>query len=321
MSLLLLNYKTYSNYHIGLLKKKFDKIHLKDFKKKKNLINFLKKKNKEKDNIKAIFLSFGIFYDKDVFNLLDDNCYLVSPTTSLTHLKTIDLKKNQKLIYLDRKNFGKKLANIPSTAELTVALILALYKKIYSSIKDVKKNFWNRENFVGNQLLNKKLGIIGMGRIGKIVSNIMNSFDLKIYYFDKKKIKYKKFQKKSLKYIFSNCDIISVHLDSSLSNYGIIKKKYFNMMKKKSIFINTSRGELIDENALLNVLKRGKISGAGLDVLTGDGVWENNKFRHKLVDFSKKHDNLIITPHIGGNTSEASYLTKKMIIKKLLSYF
>ena len=188
------------------------------------MINFLKKKNKEKDNIKAIFLSFGIFYDKDVFNLLDDNCYLVSPTTSLTHLKTIDLKKNQKLIYLDRKNFGKKLANIPSTAELTVALILALYKKIYSSIKDVKKNFWNRENFVGNQLLNKKLGIIGMGRIGKIVSNIMNSFDLKIYYFDKKKIKYKKFQKKSLKYIFSNCDIISVHLDSSLSNYGIIKK-------------------------------------------------------------------------------------------------
>ena len=266
MSLLLLNYKTYSNYHISLLKKKFDKIHLKDFKEKKNLINFLKKKNKEKNTIKAIFLSFGIFYDKDVFNLLDDNCYLVSPTTSLTHLRIKDLKKNQKLIYLDRKNFGKKLANIPSTAELTVALILALYKKIYSSIKDVKKNFWNRENFVGNQLLNKKLGIIGMGRIGKIVSNIMNSFDLKIYYFDKKKIKYKKFQKKSLKYIFSNCDIISVHLDSSLSNYGIIKKKYFNLMKKKSIFINTSRGELIDENALLNVLKRGKISGAGLDV-------------------------------------------------------
>jgi len=319
MNVLILNPSSYSESHIIKIKKFFNNVHLKNFKNKNDLIIFLKKCKKQKNPIKVLFTSFGIFYDKEIFQYLAKNSYLISTTTSVTHIDRANIGKNTSLIYLDKRIFGEDLKKVPSTAEHTVALILALYRNLYPAIKSVKEKKWNRENFKGEELFNKKIGIIGFGRIGKIVAKIMNAFGVKVFYYKKKKINEKKYKKTTLKYIFSNCDIISIHLDSRKKNFKFIKKKHISLMKKTSILINTSRGELIDENALIKALKDKKISGAALDVLEDDSSWGSKIQNNKVIKFSSNNHRLIITPHIGGNTHEASLKTKDLIINELLN--
>jgi D-3-phosphoglycerate dehydrogenase len=321
MKALILNHSTYSKNHINIIKKKFSKIYLKDFANKKSLINFLKNKKEEKNPINVIFTSFGILYDQSITKHLDDKKkYLVSPTTSITHINKSKITKNTKIIYLDKKNFGHYLKKIPSTGELTIMLILMLFRRAIPATNSVKKNVWDRDNFIGNEISDKKVGIIGFGRIGKIVSKILESFGAKIYVFEKHKSKINnRYKKANMNFIFSKCDIISVHIDSRKENFNLIGKELINKMKKSAIFINTSRGEIVNENFLISALKKDKIAGAALDVLQGDSSWGKKVKNNKMINYFKNNDNLIITPHLGGNTLEASNKTKELIIKKLIN--
>tara|TARA_B100000767_G_scaffold111734_1_gene106811 strand:- start:107 stop:1078 length:972 start_codon:yes stop_codon:yes gene_type:complete len=320
MKALILNYSTYNKSHINIIKKKFSKIYLKDFTSKKGLISFLKKRKKEKNPINVIFTSFGIFYDQSITMYLDDKKrYLVSPTTSVTHIDKANIKKNTKIIYLDKKNFGHYLKKIPSTGELTIMLILMLLRRALPATASVRKSKWNRDFYIGNQISNKKVGIIGFGRIGKIVSKNLESFGAKIYVFEKYKSKVSnRYKKVNMDFIFSKCDIISVHIDSRKENFDLIGEKLINKMKKSAIFINTSRGEIVNEKFLISALKKKNIAGAALDVLKGDSSWGKKVQNNKMINYFKKNDNLIITPHLGGNTFEASNKTKELIIKKLI---
>jgi len=322
MRVLILNYETYTKKHIDNLNKKFSNIYLKNFKKKDSLINFLKNKKDNNEPINIIFTAFGIFYDSKITKYLDNkNRYLVSPTTSITHIARSEIQKDTNILYLDNKNFGSFLKQIPSTAELTVMLILMLYRKALPATFSVKKNIWNRDAFVGNQIKDKKIGIVGYGRVGKIVCKILRSFGAKIFVYERKRnITLKSYKSVSLKYIFSKCDIVSIHLDSSEKNFNFISKKYISLMKKNSIFINTSRGEVVEEKFLFSFLMKNKIAGVGLDVLQGDSSW-NKKIGNTKIKNLIKNKKLIITPHIGGNTEEASFKTKNEIIKKLLKMF
>ena len=320
MKALILNPSTYNKSHINILKKKFSKIYLKDFASKKILISFLKKRKIEKNPINVIFTSFGIFYDQSITMHLDDKKrYLVSPTTSITHIDKSNIIKNTKIIYLDKKNFGHYLKKIPSTGELTILLILMLFRRALPATASVRNSAWNRDFYIGNQISDKKVGIIGFGRIGKIVSKILESFGAKIYVFEKYKSKVNhKYKKVNIDFIFSKCDIISVHIDSRKENFDLIGEKLINKMKKSAIFINTSRGEIVSERFLISALKKNKIAGAALDVLRGDSSWGKKIQNNKMINYFKKNDNLIITPHLGGNTLEASNKTKELIIKKLI---
>ncbi len=243
---------------------------------------------------------------------------LASPTTSLTHIDYINLKKSCKILSLKDRNVRKILQKVTSTSELTVGLILSVYRKIHEATASVNKSLWDRNSFFGNQVYEKKVGIIGFGRIGKMVANTLKSMGAKIYIHDKKKNKIpQKYIKKNIFYIFRNCDIISLHMSSEKENYKYIGKKFLKLMKKNSIIINTARGEILDENYLYKILKKRKISGAGLDVLIGDSNWKKVK-NNKLVNFSKTNKNLVITPHIGGCTFEASKLTKTKLIDNVI---
>ena len=198
-------------------------------------------------------------------------------------------------------------------------LILMLLRKALQATNNVKNNLWDRNAFIGNQIHDKKVGIIGFGRIGKIVSKILASFGAKIYVFEKYNSEVSsKYKKANMNFIFSRCDIISVHIDSRKENFNLIGKKFISKMKKNAIFVNTSRGEIVNEKFLISTLKKNKIAGAGLDVLDGDSSWKKKVQNNKMINYFKKNDNLIITPHLGGNTFEASNKTKELIIKKLI---
>ena len=198
--------------------------------------------------------------------------------------------------------------------------MLSLLKNLNLAQKNVKKNLWKREDFISQQVSDLKVGVIGLGRLGLKFSKYCNSLSMKVYGYDIKKIKHQKYinRVKNMKYIFVNCDIISIHVDFNKYNKNLISKKYLKLMKKNSFIINTSRGELIDENFLHYLVKKKKIAGAGLDVLSSENKSEKQLKKDKLISLSKKNQNLIVTPHIGGYTYQAIHLTRSFIVSEFL---
>lgn len=193
-------------------------------------------------------------------------------------------------------DLGVKLYNTPyapveSVAELTVTVILSMLKNIIPMNNDLKSGKWNK--MTAYMLSGKKLGIIGLGRIGYQVATLIEQFGTEVSYFDieKKDCKFNYMEKSEL---LKWADIISVH--TSMCNDGdyIIGKSELDIMNKSSYLVNTSRGRYIDEQALYDALVAGKISGAALD------VFSEEPYFGKLC----KLDNVIVTPHISSSAKE-----------------
>jgi D-3-phosphoglycerate dehydrogenase len=184
----------------------------------------------------------------------------------------------------------------------------------------VLKGFWNREEFSGNELRGKVLGIIGFGRLGEMVADYANAFGMKVIAYDKRKI-HNNAQFVTLDELLHKSDIISVHLSLSKTTKNFLDLEKVLELKKNPLLINTSRGEIIDENALVYALENNLISGAALDVLPGevstDIAWLKNSL---LWQYANNNDNLLLTPHIGGVTMESVENTNLFIINKLKDY-
>jgi D-3-phosphoglycerate dehydrogenase len=244
--------------------------------------------------------------------------YIISPTTGLNHIELKSIKKrNIKLISL--KGESKFLSTITSTAELNWFLITLLYRNIFAAFNDVKTYGWNRNIFIQNQIKNKCIGIIGYGRIGKLISKFAKAFDLKIVFFDPAINIYPKYVSKvTLSRLLEISDIISINCELTNNTVNLINKKTFSLMKKTAIIVNTARGEIIDESALLEALVSKKISGAALDVLSNESDLNFIKKlkSNELLKYAINNKNLIVTPHIGGATYEAMESTEIFIAQK-----
>lgn len=244
--------------------------------------------------------------------------YVISPTTGLNHIDLDAIKKrNIKLISL--KGESKFLSTIPSTAELNWFLITSLFRNIFAAFDDVKRFNWSRNSFIQNQIKDKCIGIIGFGRIGKLVAKYARAFDLKIVFFDPNINSYPNFVSKvSLYKLLKISDIISINCELNINTQNLINKDAIFLMKKNSLIINTSRGEVIDEDALLEALTYKKIGGAALDVLSSESDLNFIKKlkTNKLLKYAKANNNLIITPHIGGATYEAMRSSEFFIAQK-----
>ena len=178
-----------------------------------------------------------------------------------------------------------------SVAELTLSLILNLIKKINFFDESLKKRKWKK--ITNNLLSDKTLGIIGYGRIGKKLIQITKGFNLNYLYYDIKKKK-SKIKFSNLNNIFKKSDIVSIHQSYNKLNKNYINKKYLNLAKKNLILINTSRGELINEDDLFNFLKKNESAYAGLD------VFQKEPYYGKLL----KLKNILLTPHISSYSIE-----------------
>ncbi len=196
-----------------------------------------------------------------------------------------------------------------ATADLTWALILAVTRRIVEADKFVRQGKfkgWAPMLLLGSELAGKTLGIIGAGRIGTAVGLRAKGFKMKAIYFNTNRNEVLEEEtgakKVSLKTLLKNSDIVTIHVPLTPKTKHLIGEKELNLMKKTSFLINTSRGEVVDEKALIKALKTGKIAGAGLD------VFELEPFIPKEL---KELNNVVLTPHIGSATVEAR---KKMAI-------
>lgn len=269
-----------------------------------------------------IILSIGSFFDSKCFQLQKKLNFLVSPTTGLNHIDLISAKKNNvKIISL--KGDYDFLSNIKSTAEHTWALLLSLIKKVNLASNLTKSGIWDRDRVLPNdELDNKNLGIIGFGRLAKIISRYAEAFNMKVLAYDiddeKFGLDYLKY-KKSLNSVLSNSNYLLLMISYTESNINFMNSDKFSKMKNKSYFINTSRGEMVNEHDLLENLRSGNLKGAALDVLHNDSNWSQNiEGSHDLIKYANNNNNLIITPHIGGYGIDSIKNTRIYIIKKLI---
>jgi len=234
---------------------------------------------------------------------------IASCTKGLDH---IDLKtagmKNIKIIYSES-------GNTVSAAEHTFALILEISKKINLSDKLVRDGKFSFYNFQRNELRGKKIGIIGFGKVGSRVAKYAEAFEMKILANDidkSVKEKFKKYDFKSLKYVIKNSDIITIHIPLNENNKNFISGKYLDLLSDKTVLINTSRGDVIDEEYLIKLLKKEKIYFAGLDVFKNEP--KINKLLFKL-------ENVILTNHTAGKTEESRKYISNDIFIQVKKYF
>jgi len=221
-------------------------------------------------------------------------------------LDNIDLNvaSERNIVVLNTPN-----APTQAVAEHTTALILTIYKNIITYNSEIKGNY--QKNTSGRLLSGKTAGVIGLGRIGFTVANLLSAFNCNINFYDPyvqdKQIPENWTRYASVNELVQNSDIITLHMPPKSDNTPILDSECFNQVKRGSILINTARSSLIDERALLNALDRGIISGAGLDV-----------YDNIIEDQIQNYPQIILTPHVASNTKESRYEMEAEAINNLI---
>lgn len=218
------------------------------------------------------------------------------------------------------KEFGIPVFNTPGVNHITVsehiiALIFTFYKNIHLEYQITKNGKWKR--LIGNEVFGKKIGILGLGRIGKELHNRVKALGMKVTVFDPN-IDSKFVSKNNIEVVESieklveDIDILALTLPLTKMSKGIINKNLIEKTKNNIIIVNTSRALIIDQNSLISLLKEKKIKAYLTDVLEEEPMTEN----HPLLEF----DNVIITPHIGSRTFESVQRQGLMAVENLFKF-
>jgi D-3-phosphoglycerate dehydrogenase len=205
-------------------------------------------------------------------------------------------------------------ASITAVSELVVGLMLSLSRNIPIANYETKKGNWIKKNLMGTELKGKYLGIIGLGKIGRNVARLarglrMNLIGYDIVPIDKNFVQEVSLITADLKTLLESSDYITCHVPLTEQTKYLINKETISNIKNTTFIINTSRGEIIEENSLIEALRNKKIAGAALDVFEVEPP--NNK---ELLDLP----NLICTPHIGAQTKEGQELASTVIAEKII---
>ena len=269
----------------------------------------------------VLILRLGHQIDMEILDVAENLKVISTPTTGLDHIDT-DYAKEKKIDILSLKGEIEFLEDVYATAEHTWALVLALTRKVPQSFQSVKNGEWDRDSFKGKELHGSTLGIVGFGRIGKKIAKYGQAFGMKVITYTKGIIEQVDgvIQVGSLPILLKQSDIISIHVPLDSTTRKMFKDKEFISMKKGALFINTSRGEIVDEDSLMNAIKNGGLAGAAIDVLTDEaGLLQKKK--SLIIEFAKNDNRLIITPHIGGATFESMEKTEIFMANKVVNYF
>ena len=211
-----------------------------------------------------------------------------------------------------------KVTNTPDVlndevADTDVALTLSVYRQIIEANKFLLNRLWLKSEFpLSRKFSGTKFGILGMGRIGKAIAKRMEAFDCDISYHsrNKKDVKYKYFS--SLENLAENVDTLCVITPGGKETKHLVNKSILEKLGKNGVLINIARGSVVDQKALIEALKAGVISGAGLDVFDNEPNVPND-----LIEL----ENVVLLPHVGSATIETRYEMGKMVYDNIVAFF
>ena len=204
-------------------------------------------------------------------------------------------------------------SNSIAAAEHTIALLLAVCRNLPKGDSTLRDGLWERSKLMGVELFDKTIGIVGLGRIGKMVAARLQAFGMKTVAYDPfipeldmARLNVKKVD--TINDLMKICDFITVHMPKTKDTLGLIGEEELRLAKKDLRIVNCARGGLVDENALYIALKEGRIAGAGLDVFAEEPCTNN-----PLLTL----DNVVATPHLGASTKEAQVKAGIMTAEKI----
>ena len=273
-------------------------------------LNKLKKEELEEIEIACVFIYSKI--NKELIDKMKNLKAIVTRSAGYNHIDREYCKKK-----------GIKVYNVPDYGDETVAeFTLLLIFSVLRKMKKIMHEMWfsrniNHEELEGEDLQGKTVGIIGTGRIGSKVIKLLSSFDVKILAYDvyQKEDLIEKYNVKyvDLEELIKNSDVVTLHVPLLPSTRHLINKKNIKKFKRGVYLINTSRGEVVENEALLYGLNEGILSGAALDVIESEhiliddqDIFKEHSYKNALINHMLlKYDNVIITPHIAYNTSQA----------------
>lgn len=269
--------------------------------------------------------------ENELMNLISDFDVLIIRSKTKVNKEVLRKGKDGKLKLIVRagvgidnidinfaENLGITVKNTPnsstnSVAELAIAHIFSVARFLGSSNYTMRNGEWNKKIYKGIEVLGKTLGIIGMGKIGLALGNKAESLGMNVIYNDlcgeSKSIKYKYY---NIYELLKLSDFVSLHIPYNEETGTFIGKRELEMMKKGAFIINCARGKVIDEEALIEALNSGHISGAGIDVFEGE---PNVNIR--LVN----HPRVSCSPHIGASTIEAQERIGEEVVYIIKDFF
>lgn len=208
--------------------------------------------------------------------------------------------------------------NSNAVGEHALSMLLSLFNNIIKSNNEINTNIWKREENRGIELNYKTVGIIGYGKTGKSFAKKLAGFNVKLLCSDIiENIADDYAEQVSIDEIQSRCDIISLHTDLNKLSKHLVNTKFIDNCKKPFYLINTSRGQCIKTSDLILGIKTGKILGACLDVIENESNSFENFKQDSYLDFLKKSEKVILTPHIAGWTFESKLKLSQIILKKI----
>lgn len=214
--------------------------------------------------------------------------------------------------------FNAPFQNTRSVVELAIGEMIMLMRGAVDKNNKLHQGIWDKSAQGSNEIRGKTLGIIGYGNIGSQLSVLAENLGMDVIFYDEvEKLALGNAKRVgSLKELLKTADVVSVHVSGDKSNTNIISEKEFELMKEGVVFINLSRGFVVDIKALVRYLKNGKIRGAGLDVFPKEPKSRDEPFKSELQNLP----NVIITPHIAGSTEEAQKNIAEFVSGKIIDF-
>ena len=249
-------------------------------------------------------------YKIDQELLEETNVTLINTcSTGMNHIDVDYCKKNNITIYSLTKDY-ELIKQLPSTSELAFGLMLSLLRKIPESKNHTLNYQWDYTQFVGRQIKDLKIGIIGYGRLGKIMDEYCKVFGAKTFIFDP----YVDIPQTPLEQMFQECDVISLHVHVTDETKYMISSELLGLVKKDLYIVNTSRGEIVNELDIVEALNTGNLTGYGADVIENEF---DDLTQSPILKAMNGGHNIIVTPHTGGMTTEGQTKAYTWAINKL----
>lgn len=272
-------------------------------------------------NYEAIIVRLDYDVNREVIERGDNLQAVATATTGLNHVDT-EAADEYGVEVICLKGEREFLDSIYGTAEHTWALLLGVIRNVPDAVNHVEAGGWDRDQFKGRELHDATLGVLGYGRLGSKVARYGDAFGMDVLAHDPnveggEYATFVGFEK-----VLQESDYLTIHVPYNESTEGLIGQEELQTMKQGSYLVNTSRGEILDEGALLEALESGHLSGAALDVLRGEYTEEQEWVKNDaLVEYAATSTDLIITPHVAGATKESMEKTEVFIAEKLAAYF
>ncbi len=259
-----------------------------------------------------------VYLGKNVIDSLPRLKVIATASTGTVHIdKDYCNKKNISVISITKEI--PVLEKISSTAEHAFLLTMAGCRNIIQACNSVTNGAWDYERFVGRQINQLKVGVIGFGRLGKMYAQYAHSFGAEVYVSDpyqEDAIDTSLFNFTDEYYIFTNCDVVALHIHATEENKKFISQKLLNIAKPNLLLVNTSRGEIVDNDDLLEFLKTNHNAKYYTDVLHEEYKGLKNDLLYKSEMYGTQ---IVITPHIGGMSIDAQLIAYNHCFKLLTS--